>query len=428
MQSAMDVLGVQGASQRRLGKFGGALWLFVAAAVLLEPVSGETEVCRCDFADGSWEKDVRHMINHIQAFKDHFHDATHPTTELIKKYDCTEDLREADSKCWPRQSAVAAVCILQAVYATFRLVGPPKVDNYRQALWAMSNHWAAAVRSEMEQQKGVCAEQRASAEKVRAQRQFEARRAEAQAREEAKKAEAEATAEGAQRRLEECQATAQEALSRFEASVKRAEQLLKESQARVENAEARGTKATQDSQLHETADWRPWQLLISFLLLLFCFWGVTVGCSKRRAREQGKVLHQPNEDMVEELDAMKDRSEQAANAPSGAVGATHRAEQIVTQLADQLAEALREFKELMREHLDVMKEGQLGLRKQEASAAGAVKEGATHPAEQLATRAADDASEVWSHTSWMEVSTAEALVANSSKISAGEVELFHILG
>ena len=132
-----------------------------------------------------------------------------------------------------------------------------------------------------------------------------------------------------------------------------------------------------------------------------------------------KAVRRLREAMVEEFDTLKDQlcpKQQEAKVPSTA------GEQLVLQLADQLADngkALLQLKGVMEEHLDAMKV-QLCRSRQDTKPSAV--EGTTHPTEVIAVPQADDASEVWSHTSWVEISRCEALAANSlPKISAGEI-------
>ncbi|CAE7396435.1 unnamed protein product [Symbiodinium sp. CCMP2456] len=434
----MDVPGASGASRRDRGKGRGFLWLFVSA-VLLQPVAGEMEVCQCDFGNSSWEENLDNMIRHLDEHgrRSDFWDEGAASTQFIRNYECPKDLRETDRndwKCRPEQSAVAAVCGLQAVDATTRrLVEPGALGqrrtlielsmSYREALRYMSFRWRKVVVSEHDQQRKVCEEQRSSAGKVEAQRRFEARRAEAQAKEAAKEAEAN---EAPWRARAEA---AEEAL-------KRAEQLCRESQAKVKKAEAEAKRKREFNQPAVPGSWR-FVLASVFLLLCFCAlvprrFGkllasflcpardrtVDTGDGlKRSSEELEKAVCQMREVMVEEFDASKNQlcpKQQEAKVPSAA------GEQIVMQLADQLADngkALLQLKGVMEEHLDAMK-FQLRRKKQEAKPSAV--EDTTHPTEEIAMPQADDASEVWSHTSWVEVNSCEALAANSlPKISAG---------
>jgi len=447
----MELPGAFGASGSDLGKGRGALWLFVAAVGLLQPVAGKPEeVCQCDFGNSTWEKNMDNIIGRIRFFRDEEND---PSMRFIRNYKCSNEATQTDWKCRPEQSAVSAVCSLQALDATTRRIiepGTKKPRNrfyvrrgdtnstsftdiyasHHDALRHISLRFAEAVSLETEQQRKVCEDQRVSAEKVTAQQQFEARRAEAQAKEEAKKAEA----EGAQRSHETWQARAEAAengLKRAKESAKRAEQLLKESQT---EAEAKGTRC-----LIQFAVPGSWRYVLACLLLLVCFCALvprrfgkllasflcpasdrTVDAGDRQTRpseELVKAVRRLREAMVEEFDTLKDQlcpKPQEAKVPSTA------GEQLVLQLADQLADngkALLQLKGVMEEHLDAMKV-QLCRSRQDTKPSAV--EGTTHPTEVIAVPQADDASEVWSHTSWVEISRCEALAANSlPKISAG---------
>ena len=436
----MELPGAFGASGSDLGKGRGALWLFVAAVGLLQPVAGKPEeVCQCDFGNSIWEKNMDIIIARIRFFRDNLHDENDPSMRFIRNYKCPNEATQTDWKCRPEQSVVSAVCSLQALDATTRrLVGPGagatrnEFYSHNDDLRHISMRFAEAVSLETEQQRKVCEDQRVSAEKVTALQQFEARRAEAQAKEEAKKAEA----EGAQRSHEAWQARAEAAengLKRAKESAKRAEQLLKESQT---EAEAKGTRC-----LIQFAVPGSWRYVLACLLLLVCFCALvprrfgkllasflcpardrTVDAGDRQTRpseELVKAVRRLREAMVEEFDTLKDQlcpKQQEAKVPSTA------GEQLVLQLADQLADngkALLQLKGVMEEHLDAMKV-QLCRSRQDTKPSAV--EGTTHPTEVIAMPQADDASEVWSHTSWVEISRCEALAANSlPKISAGGI-------
>ncbi|CAE7396453.1 unnamed protein product [Symbiodinium sp. CCMP2456] len=294
----------------------------------------------------------------------------------------------------------------------------------------MSDRLAWAVKNEMELQRRVCAERPFSAEKLNTQH-FEARFAD-QAKEEAKKAEADA-----QRHLEECQARAkagEEALSRAEASGKRVEQLLQESQAEVtrmhkdhEECQARAQAAEEalrpdasakkteqlfvetqakvkkaeaketEASLHsETATWGSWRYFVAVPFLLLCFWEFAPRCF---GRSLASFLC-PARNYAFGTEASLKRRMDAQDK------AVKQLKEDVDAIKDQLCRS--------KQQIPIS-----GMRQQLMAAVDS-DQGVRQSSEPIAMQQSETCSEVWSHTSWLEISEREEFETNSlSKISAG---------
>ena len=228
--------------------------------------------------------------------------------------------------------------------------------NYRDALHYMSLHWREVVVSQREQQRKVCKEQR-----LEAQRQFEARRAEALAREEAK----------------------------------RAEQLLEESQAKLKKFEVNVATAIEQSQLGEPVFWGSWRVFLAFLFLLLGFWEFVL---RRLGRLLVSFLRPArNHALLTEASLRRQVDEQ-------------------DKKVSELKEDVDATKQLCRSQEEMLH----AVMRHPLMAAADCDQGTRHSSEPIAMQQSDTCSEVWSHTSWLEISEREELVTNSlSKISAG---------